>query len=468
MAERSGSRLGRWDFGALARAAEVRPSGGELPAHIEAVGTDTRSLPPACLFVALTGDNFDGHQFVRQAVAKGALAVMIEARVAAEFTDLKVPRLVVSDTRAALAMMARQARGSLQEPVVAVTGSNGKTTTKELIAAALSDRIVHKTTGNLNNLLGVPLTILAWPTDAQVAVIEMGMSAPGEIAELTLIAQPTVGVITNVGPAHLEGVGTIEDVARAKGELFANLPARGTAIINADDPIIGGICVPLISHQAKLTFGRSPGCDVRIDGYAATESGSRIRLIVQGTPMEIHSVLPGPHNAMNTAAATAAAIAIGTSLADIEAGLLAVKVPGGRMRVVAAARELHLVDDTYNANPYSMRAAFVTLAELASGRRIAVLGDMLELGDESEDLHREVGRAAATSGIGWVLTLGAFAQAMADGASNAGASAHGYDTIEALLADLDGGLRPGDWVLVKGSRGMHMERVVELLMKVKA
>ena len=451
-----------WDLGELARAVEAEIVGGALPVSVEAVGTDSRSLPPASLFVALRGERFDGHDFVVNAVAAGACAVLVDREGNAALPQLSVPRLVVRDTLRGLGEMARRERFRRSRPVAAVTGSNGKTTTKELLWAVLEAAgPVHKTTGNLNNLIGLPLTILSWPDSAWAAVLEMGMNAPGEIARLTEVASPNVGIITNVGPAHLQGLGTIDNVGRAKGELLCGLSPSGVGIVNVDDPVILKVAVPGLGSRKRLTFGTAGGADVRVLSQELTAGGSRVRYEVLGQELVADLPLVGPHNAMNAAAAIAAAVAMGL---DAEVAVGAIRnaaVPGGRLRAVeVAASGIRLIDDTYNANPASMRAAFLALAQMAKGRRVAVLADMLELGPTSEALHYEVGKSAAAAGISPILTVGEKAAQIARGASDFGASAAHYPSLERLLAALDESLKRGDWVLVKGSRGMRMERVV--------
>ncbi|MEK7705318.1 MAG: UDP-N-acetylmuramoyl-tripeptide--D-alanyl-D-alanine ligase [Myxococcota bacterium] len=455
-----------WDLGELARAAGAEVRGGELPGAVQAVATDTRSLPPASLFVALRGERFDGHDFAAAAVAAGARALLVDREGDARCESLGAPRLVVQDTLRALGDLASFVRRQHAGRVVAITGSNGKTTTKELVAAVLAAvSSVHKTIGNLNNLVGLPLTLLAWPNETRWAVVEMGMNHLGEIARLTEIATPDVGVITNVAPAHLAGLGSVDAVARAKGELYAGLGATATAIVNADDPLVQGIAVPLLGQQKRLRFGWARGADVRIERYVPTAQGSRVMLELEGAPVELHLPLFGTHNAVNAAAAAAAAWALGVDRDVIASGMGNVRVPGGRLRVIAETRRrIGVIDDTYNANPHSMHAAFAALAERGTGRRVAVLGDMLELGDSAAALHREVGRSAAVAGLDWVVSFGELAEAVAEGARRAGAEATVAASLEDLLALLDRGLVAGDWVLVKGSRGMRMERVVDHLM----
>ena len=462
-----------WELGLLARAAEATICGGALPKSVEAVGTDTRSLSPNSLFVALRGERFDGHEFVDDALARGASVVLVDQEGAAKLEARgggdRVPRLVVRDTLVALGDIARAIRDLHGKTVAAVTGSNGKTTTKELMAAALSvGGEVHKTYGNFNNLVGVPLTILAWLENAWAAVVEMGMNAPGEIARLTEIARPDVGLITNVGVAHLEGLGSIEAIARAKGELFAGLRSDTVAVVNIDDTMVRTIGRSLLSGEFQITFGHSNEADVQIRSVKTLGEGIEAQLSVFDAPCTMRLPLCGDHNAMNGVGALAVGLALDLPLDPMLEALASVRIPGGRFKVVwSSMRKIHVVDDTYNANPPSMKAAFSTLRDLANardnGRRIVALGDMLELGKESEALHREVGRAAAVSGVAWVLATGQFAESVVEGAREAGVEAAAFEDTEALLQELEAGLQAGDWVLAKGSRGARMERVVQAL-----
>jgi UDP-N-acetylmuramoyl-tripeptide--D-alanyl-D-alanine ligase len=410
----------------------------------------------------LRGERFDGHVFIPQAIAGGARALLVDVRAKADLGDTQVPYLVVPDTLVALGDLARYVRRQTGTPVVAVTGSNGKTTTKEMVASALATRgKVHKNRGNFNNLVGLPLTVLDWPDGAWAAVLEMGMSAPGEISRLTEIAEPNVGLITNVGPAHLERLGTLEAVARAKGELFAGLPRGATAVINDDDPLVREVCDALAGEHPRLRFGSGNRCDVRVVACRAESNGARVVLAIDGDTIEVILPVAGMHNAFNAAAAAAAAWALGIERDAMARGLAEVSIPAGRLRVAhLAASDLVVIDDTYNANPASMRAAFAVAAELAGGRRVAVLGDMLELGEQAAQLHHDVGEAAAAAGIVRVLALGTFAAELAEGARASGAEADSFTDFDELLAALDATLAAGDRVLVKGSRGMQMERVV--------
>ncbi|MBT6178884.1 MAG: UDP-N-acetylmuramoyl-tripeptide--D-alanyl-D-alanine ligase [Deltaproteobacteria bacterium] len=457
----------QWLLDELARATQAELRGGGLPAHIESVGTDTRSLPPRSLFVALRGENFDGHEFLQKALDSNCLALMVDKQGADAVHSLEgspVPALVVDDTLFGYGELAAFHRRQMARPVAAVTGSNGKTTTKELMAAALNSRgPVHKTAGNFNNLIGVPKTILDWKNDAWAAVVEMGMNIPGEIERLTQIAAPDVAVITNVAGAHLEGLGSIEGVARAKGELFANLPPNAVGVVNLDDPMICSVCLPLLGTRPRLTFGKGRSADVRILEYISTKTGCIVRLSIQGHGFDFPVPLFGVHQASNIAAAVSVALALGSRPASIQAGLSGVAVPGGRCRVFMQSGR-NMIDDSYNANPASMSAAFKTMEVLAgSNRRLAALGSMFELGDEAAVLHFQVGENAAKSGIDEVFALGPWAKDLAAGAQEAGARGYAFEEMNDLTGHLTQSLKDGEWLLVKGSRGMRMERVFDAL-----
>lgn len=451
------------ELGLLARAAGARSIAGVGPAAVTGVATDSRTLAPGSLFVALRGERYDGHDFLVAARERGAVAAVVDAKGEAKALAAGLPLLVVPDTLRALGDMANAVRLTRSEPVVAVGGSNGKTTTKELIAAALGVRgAVHRTRGNLNNLIGLPLTLLEWPASTWAAVIEAGMNMPGELARLTDIAAPTLGILTVIGPEHLEGLGTVENVARAEGELFLHLPEHATCVVNADDELIESICVPLAGKRRQVSFGHDALADVQVLSQRSEGVGQVVELRIERRKVEISLPLAGAHNATNAAGAAAVAWALGLTDGEIARGLAAVTVPGSRMRIVRdTPRGVSVLDDTYNANPQSMKAAFAALSSLASGRKLAVLGDMFELGAGAPGLHREVGEAAARSGITHVLALGPCAEETAMGARAGGASGVAYADVESLVGALDELLVRGDWLVVKGSRGMRMERVVE-------
>jgi UDP-N-acetylmuramoyl-tripeptide--D-alanyl-D-alanine ligase len=452
---------------------------------LSGVSTDSRTLLPGNLFVALRGENFDGHDHLEQAVQGGAGAVVVEAAIVKAKGLLKAlppnpeqtPLLKVPDTLSALGDLAaawRRTPPRASKPVVAITGSNGKTTTKDLCLAALGSTKPnpHGTQGNLNNLIGLPQTLLTWPDDAWAAVLEMGMNAPGEIDRLADIAQPQVGAITCISRAHLGGVGlgSVEAIARAKCELLARLPSDGIAVLNADDAVLRAAADQVLGDRRCLYFGRGTEADVRLLGATPQAGGMRLDLQVLGQPHTVDLPLMGEHNAYNAAAAVAVAVALNQPIAAAVAGLAQVQGARGRLRQQRLpGSSVTLVDDTYNANPDSMKAAFSAVAQAQAtsrappGRLYAVLGDMFELGPTAPSLHAEVGAAAAATKFD-VFALGPNSAHLVGGCTAAGGRAKGWaDDLPALVQALTQTLQPNDWVLVKGSRGMKMERVVQAL-----
>ena len=449
-------------------------AGAALPPEATGVSTDSRTVAAGDLFVALRGDVFDGHAFVAAALRAGAAAAVVDAQWASTAANAaSLPRcLQVADTQAALTALGAWCREQRDVPVVAITGSNGKTTSKQLVAAALGVRgAVHCTRGNLNNHIGVPLTLARWPAEAWAAVIEMGMSAAGEIAALAGMARPDVGLVTCVAPAHLEGLKTIENVAAAKAELFAALGPSGIAIVNADDGPLLAAAARVLAQRATLRFGRTPGVDVQLLDARTVERGGGLGLLVQ-LEVEGHlyqDTLPllGVHHGMNVAAATAVAWTLGVSPGEALQGMRDVQLPASRSALLALpALAARLIDDCYNANPGSVAAAVRTLAEVAgAGRSVAVLGDMLELGPTAPALHAAAGQQAAAAGISLLVAVGAHAEAMAAAARDAGARALAFSDVADAVNALPRMAQVGDTWLVKGSRGMRLERVVAALQR---
>ncbi len=447
---------------------------GTPPETIEGVSTDTRTIGPGVLFVALRGEKFDAHAFLGDAAAKGAVAAVVSeewvAREAVQpgLAESNGALLAVGDPLAALGAVARHHRRRFRIPVVGVTGSNGKTTTREMIAAILATRgKVLKTEGNLNNEVGLPLTLLGLDPSHQAAVIEMGMSRPGEIARLAAIALPQVGVVTLAAPAHLEGLGTVEAVADAKAELYQGLPEGGIAIANADDARM--LRRAQTSGRRMITFSATKGRRgdvVVLDIASQGADGLRFVLGVGNREVPVHiPALVGVHNAANAAAAAAAAIALGCTDREIARGLADVRPVGRRLRLERLPSGVQLVDDCYNANPASMTAALRTLLDLAAqGRRpVAVLGDMLELGAFEAEAHRGLGEEAARAGVRVLAAFGPRARAAAEAAHAAGLDAFQTEDMDALVRWAKATLQPTDVLLVKGSRGMKLERLVEAL-----
>ncbi len=439
----------------------ARMTGGRLfpPAArgtVTGISTDSRTLRPGELFVALRGPQFDGHDYLLQAVRKGAAACLCEEVTAA----FPVPVVTVDDTLTALGNLAASFRHPFSGPLIAVTGSSGKTTTKDMLAAILGqggDGLA--TAGNFNNLIGLPLTLLQLAPRHRWVVLEMGMSARGEIARLAEIAAPGVGVITNIGPAHLEELQSLDGVARAKGELFAALTPGATAVINADDERVMGL--PVANGVHRLLFGQAPEATVRAESIGSDGEAVHFDLLLPSGRWPVRLAVPGRHNVANALAAAAAGMAVGVTPGEIVAGLEAFRPRAGRLEVVHLPGDILLFDDSYNANPLSMKAALTALAESGGRRKIAVLGDMLELGPMATELHQEVGREVVSS-ADRLLVLGNFAAATAAGARDAGMDPElirivaGHEEAVTLLRSW---LHPGDRVLVKGSRGMRMEKV---------
>lgn len=416
------------------------------------VSTDTRSLQPGAAFFALSGERFDGQAFVDQAFEQGAAVAVTRLPVSSG------PHLVVDDPLAALQAFAAHHRSRLRPALFALTGSCGKTTTKEMAAALLAGkRRVVKTQGNLNNEIGCPLSLLQMDAATEVAVIEMGANHMGEIARLCEIARPTESAITLIAPAHLEGFGTVERVAEAKGEIVAALPPDGVFYVNADDPA----CVRLGErHPGRIVrFGRTGDVALRQCTPTSDRNGLRLEIDPIG---EI--TLPLQSRALATNVLLAVAVALEHGVETFEEPLrAAIQASTNRFRVYRRG-DVEIIDDTYNANPASMRAALEALSDRPARERHAVLGDMLELGEAAPRLHEEVGELAGRLGVDRLYVRGDYAERVAEAALRAGVKqAHVAQEHEALAALLGAALRPGDTALFKGSRGMQMERVIAAL-----
>lgn len=439
---------------ALAEAAAIVGARARPAGRFAGVGTDSRTLRAGELFVALEGPRFDGHDYLPAVAAAGAAGALVRRAHPA------LPCIEVADPLAALGQLAAAWRARFALPLVAVTGSSGKTTIKELLAAALAGLgPVLATRGNRNNHIGVPLTLLELRDTHRAAVIEMGMNHAGEIAHLAELARPTVGVIGNAGAAHLEGLGSVAAVARAKGELVEQLPPNAVAVLNADDPHLP-LWRGLAGARRVVTFGLDNPADVSA-GYALAADGSALQLRTPAGTATARLELLGRHNVLNALAATAAALAAGAALTDIASGLARVRPVPGRLYPLAGKGGARLIDDSYNANPLSVRAAIAVLAGLP-GERLIVLGDMGELGADAARLHAECGTAARAAGIEHLVALGPLA-AHAAAAFGAGAGAVACTELSQAIDAAGARLRPGLTVLVKGSRSAGMERVVQAL-----
>ena len=451
----------------------VRWSGGTLLSgdgrgECRGVSIDSRRVEPGSLFIAIRGPLHDAHDFLQDAAGAGAAALLVEASAAIpEAVRARCAVVAVADTTQALGALAAGYRASFSGPLVAITGSNGKTTTKEMCAAILAVRApCLKTEGNLNNQYGLPLTLLRRDESQRSAVIEIGMNHAGETAPLAAIARPTVGVITNIGTAHIENLGSQDAIAREKGALFEALGEDAVAVANFDD---ARVVAQLARTKARpFTFGREEGADVRAEhAIALGERGCAFELITPDGRTSVRVAGVGKIPVLNALAAAAAALAAGASLDDVGAGLEDYRPLSGRLEPVALPRNVILLNDTYNANPQSMEVALRSLAELkGTSRGLAVLGDMGELGATARDAHRGAGRLAAELGIDFVFALGQHACDVVAGAIEGGMPREHVITgrdHEDLAARVHALLRGSDWVLVKGSRSMKMERVVQAL-----
>ena len=420
---------------------------------IEGVTTDTRSIESGQLFVALKGPNFDAHDFAEDAIKAGAKALMVSRELA-----VSVPQLVVRDTLLALGQMAAWWRAQLSIPFVAVTGSNGKTTVKEMLAAIFSQLgNTLSTRGNLNNHIGVPLTLLSVSRNHDAAVIEMGANHPKEISYLTNITRPDVAMINNAAAAHLEGFGSLEGVAKAKGEIYEGLGKDGVAVINADDQF-ADLWRELAKNNRQITFGCEKPSDVSCQWQGDIE-GNRLSVSTPSGDFECNLKLLGKHNVMNALAATAVSIGARVDIRNIKNGLEAVQAVPGRMQPFAGINGSSIINDTYNANPTSLKAGLGVLAE-CKGQRILVLGDMGELGEDVEKFHAQAGEMASQAGVDQLFTLGQFSNKASEVFGGNGSH---YQDVDQLIADVKAILTPDTTVLVKGSRMMRMERVVEAL-----
>ena len=427
---------------------------GDASKVVTRITTDTRALKPGDFYVALKGPKFDGHDFIAEAKAKGALGAVVSQKVSGS-TDFAV--VEVADTLRALGDIAHYWRNKFSVPVIAVTGSSGKTTTKEMLVACLEEwGGLCATSGNLNNLVGVPLTLFNLKEGDRFAIVEMGMNAFGEIARLTEIASPTVGLVTNVGSAHLEGVGDLKGVAKAKGELFEKLGESSIAVINLDDPYIS----KMKTAAQKVTFGFSEKAMVRCTGIEYGEQTMNVEISTVKGRSKFTLPFVGEHQAKNWLAAYAVCQALGIDPTEKSlARLKPVKMRGEEIKVRGAI----IINDTYNANPDSMMAALASLGK-KSGRKIAVLGEMMELGKETKPLHEKVGAFAAKAGVEILLACGSHAAEMKRGFDGAGGKTSVvFADQEKLKKELEKLLTKGDTVLIKGSRASQMEKIIGAL-----
>lgn len=427
----------------------------QVNAEITGVCTDSRSVEPGNLFIAIQGDRFDGHHFLKDVEAKGAIAAVVNRRV----DGVDIPQFVVTDTLDALAKIASIHRQELHCPVIALTGSNGKTTVKEMVAAILPPPS-HATKGNLNNHIGAPLSVLKLNDQHQYAVFELGANHAGEIAHTVAIVRPDVTLINNIAPAHVEGFGSIDGVARAKGEIHQGLSPTGTAIVN-DDDAYAHFWDKLLTNNKVIRFstvGPADVCaqDIRFD----THGRGHFSLILPNARTEIELQVPGEHNIRNALAAAACCYAVGISINDIQKGLNQFSGVKGRMTMLDGKNQSTIIDDTYNANLRSVLTALEVLSK-RSGPKLFVFGDMGELGEWAAQHHQEVGLAARELGINQLMTWGSFSKLASEAFGERGRH---FSTQEDLAQNVLAELAPGITVLVKGSRSSAMEKIVQKLL----
>ncbi len=442
---------------------------GERGTLFRGVSTDSRTVRQGELFIALKGDRFDGHHYAVEALGKEAGGILIEEKRVRDLRwngDRSKAVITVRNTLRALGDLARSRRRRYGPTVVGITGSNGKTTTKEMVAACLQTTFrVLKTTGNLNNLIGLPLTLLSLTEKERMVVLEMGMNVPGEVRRLTEIAEPDVGLITNIQEVHLEGMGSLERLAGEKGEIFRKMRQDGAIVVNRDD----GRVVMLASEfpGQKITYGVEGPADLTATNIRLHPEGTSFTLISEGEPVDVLLPVLGKHFVLDALAALAVSTLFGVDEKKAKEALEQFKPYAMRMEVCSLSGGRTLINDAYNANPKAMELALETLVELkGTGRAIAVVGDMLELGNFSEEAHLRLGKKIGELSIDFLVALGQYASKVVESAVR-----HGLDprrarpvaTHSEALAVLNQIARSGDWILVKGSRGMAMERIAESL-----
>jgi UDP-N-acetylmuramoyl-tripeptide--D-alanyl-D-alanine ligase len=441
---------------------------GNRNVRFSGIAIDSRRISVSELFVAIRGDVHDGHRFCADVAQSGVNGILvdiheIEFLPIVEWRQKGIACIGVEDTTRALGDLAAYHRSRFSVSVVAITGSSGKTTTRSMTSDILCRRFkILSTAGNFNNHIGLPLTLLNLQREHEWAVLELGMNHAGEIDRLSEICRPNIGVITTIGTAHLENFASPDGILQAKAEIFAHLHPEGQAVLNMDDPklleLSRRLSVPVIF------FGLNPGARVRARQVETRSTGTSFILDLPDESVEINIPAAGAFMATNALAAATVGFALGVSGDEIKAALEKFKPVKGRMNVIETARQIHLVDDTYNANPVSMAAAIETLQKIKDGSRgILVIGDMLELGKESAALHRKIGEIAATAGMAALYATGNFASAVAQGAAGQGMDSGRIfvGDRQAICEHLKGSLRKEDWVLIKGSRAMGMERIVD-------
>ncbi len=455
-----------WDLAGIARIVGGKLM-GEGSISVSGVCIDSREPTAGCLFVALRGERLDGHDFAQQAARDGAAGLIVER----EIEGIACAQILVIDSLEALQILGHAARVSFGGKVAAITGSSGKTTTRRILASILEQQVkTHQPKKNFNNHVGVPLTLMELNESFEAAVLELGCSDFKEIELLTRLVEPDVALVTNVGPAHLGKLGDLDGVARAKGELFAGLRRDAVAVVNLDDPRVAQMKT---SAGRRITYGAAQGAQVSLESCVQMGAqGQLLVMTVEGKSVSARFPLPGRHNAANVLAATAAAIGMGIDLTHISPGIESVRQFAGRLELKVSPRGSLIIDDTYNANPESMRAALEVLVEVAGdGRRFAAISDMLELGSASREAHEGLGESVTAAGLTMLVIMGEGGAAVGRGAIEAGMppdrlkQAGSHEDAARILGEI---LEEGDTLLVKGSRGTRMERVVANLMRGKS
>ncbi|MHB1392280.1 MAG: UDP-N-acetylmuramoyl-tripeptide--D-alanyl-D-alanine ligase [Clostridia bacterium] len=429
---------------------------------VSGVSIDSRRINPGDMFIALKGESFDGHDFIAKAVENGAAVVVTEKPL----NELGIPYILVRDTLKALQDIARYYRGKFQIPFVAVTGSSGKTTTKDMIASVLSQKFnVLKTEGNFNNAIGLPLTLLKLQYSHEIAILEMGMNSPGEISLLSDIVRQDIGVISNVGNAHIEKLGSKENILKAKLEIYDYFDKHNTAVINGDNAMLADFS----SEKYRVVrYGMDQSNDLYAFGIMEKgEEGIDFSVNMEGAAVSFTVLLPGMHNVYNALSAIAVARLFGMKAEDIRKGLLSFKPSKMRMDIINTKGGVKIINDAYNANPESLKAAIDVLQSLKSGgRSVCITGDMLELGDVSEEEHYNIGAYAAAIGVDIIAAVGNFSEAVKRGAEASGMDSkniYAFPVKKEAALLMDKIIKPGDVVLVKGSRAIKMEYIVDLL-----
>ena len=445
----------------LSRVAEFVNGGGEFDRDAVAMGysIDSRTIGPGELFFAVKGEKMDGHDFVEHALAKGAVAAVVSGQKVGQFSS-KAGLISVEDPLLALQVLAKAVRRLWARSLIAVTGSAGKTTTKEAIAHVLSTRfLVHRSEGNLNNHFGLPLMLLKLQPEHDLAVVELGMSHLGEITALAQIAQPETGVITNVAPVHLEFFTSIAEIARAKYELIESLPPNGTAVLNSDDEYVSQFGRDF--KGKVMTYGFGPVAGVRAENFESQgENGSKFDVVVQDRREHAAILLVGSHSVYNALAAVAVAIQHGVDLTEAVSALSTL-TPADKRGQVVRIGNITVINDCYNSNPKALAAMVEALATMPARRRIVVAGEMLELGPQGEALHRDSGRHVAENEINVLIGVRGLAVEMVDAAKQAGIDAEFMATPEDAGKWLARETREGDVVLLKASRGVKLEKALE-------